>query len=221
MSRNFVIKCCVLIPLLMCAELGLSKSKSGRKKKKSSPQASRTTSEPKKKPMAQQPVEMEPVSSSASNGVESKKIVRGLLGLYIQDGSNLIFGVDGTYPSTSTIAWEGGLDYLKFGNEIFSVSLMHFAGGAMYVMPINPTTVVRFGGRAGIARVTVSTTLFSDEEGSTSASSSTFFGEARAAVETEFNGMMAGAVVKLPIFYGSNTAGTRSISLLGTFGLAL
>jgi len=163
--------------------------------------------------------------SESPTGLASQRTVRGLLGFYMGKNSAIIFGAGATLPHSKTIALDGGFDYVKFGNEVASVSLMRFAGGAAYILPTGPESTLRLGGRVGIARVSFSYSippLFEgDSATSGSESSSSLYGEGRAAYEMKMGGLILGGEVQLPLFMGDKSiSGTDSIAIYGSLGMA-
>jgi hypothetical protein len=162
--------------------------------------------------------------TSPSSGLSNQTTGRGLLGFFMGKNSAMIFGAGVTVPRTKTMALDGGLDYVKVGNEYLSVSMLRFAGGGAYIIPTGRDSAARFGGRLGIARVTVSYTIppifEGDEPISESKSSSSLYGELRGAYEMKLGSLIAGGEIQIPIFYADKTSGTEGIAIYGSLGVA-
>jgi hypothetical protein len=157
-----------------------------------------------------------------TRGLAAQTTGRGLIGFFMGENSAMIFGAGMTLPRSKTMALDGGLDYVKVGSEYVSVSMLRFAGGGSYIFSTNQNSTFRFGGRLGIARVTVSYTLpaiFEGDEAVTeSASSSSLYGELRSAYEIKMGSLVVGGEVQIPIFYADKTSGTEGLAIYASLG---
>jgi hypothetical protein len=161
------------------------------------------------------------LSTAKAKSLNNRTVFRGLLGFFLGDSTTLTFGGDASIPIKPTLAVTSGIDYTKWGTEIISVSLTRFTGGASYVQTLNDKSVMRYGGRLGLASVAVSVALFDE---TLSESFMFTYGEGRVEYERLIGEKLtAGAAAQIPLFFSGTATGTKlsSLSIYGTLGLAL
>jgi len=161
---------------------------------------------------------------SHSPGLASKTIVRGSLGLFLGTNSTLIFGGGVNFPLAKSVVFDGGGDYVSFGGEYLSISLMRFTGGAAYVFDLSPDFVFRAGGRAGLARTAITSrfpSIFGEESSAYSASKISFYAEGRIALEKALDALTISGEVQIPVILGDGVADTSSLSIYGGLGFIL
>jgi hypothetical protein len=166
----------------------------------------------------------DPAYSRSTASLSSKTIVRGSLGLFLNDQSAIIFGGSFNSPMSKSVVLDGGGDYVSYGNEYVSVSLMRAGAGAAYVISGGPDSAFRIGGRAGLARVAVTVqlpSLFDEESTTYSDSEISFFGEARLAYEKALGAMTLSGEVQIPLIFGNKANGVDSIAIYGGLGFVL
>lgn len=160
--------------------------------------------------------------SSTSYGLASKRTARGLLGIFLNDQSTFIAGAATTMPLSEKIAFDGGVDYVKWGGELLSATFLRVAAGAGYAAYAGSESVIRLGGRVGIGRITTNVTippLLGIGKGYKSTTTkSGLYGELRAAFEKEFSGLTLGGEIQVPVYFSESTSDSTSISAYGTLG---
>lgn len=155
-------------------------------------------------------------------GLSTKKTARGLLGIFLNDDSTFIAGASTTLPLTQKLAFDGGVDYVKWGSELLSATFLRVAAGAGYAAYAGPDSVIRLGGRAGIGKISTSLTippLFGIGDGIKSNTNKTgLYAEVRAAYEKDLSGLTVGGEIQVPVFFSESTSDSTSISAYGTLG---
>lgn len=162
--------------------------------------------------------------STGPSGLASKTVLRGSLGLFLSSSSSLIFGAGVNFPLAKSVVFDGGGDYVSYGNSLLSISLMRVTGGAAYVISPSPDTAFRVGGRAGLARIAVSAQVpdFYGAEGTNySNSEMSFYAEGRLAVEKAIGKITISGEMQIPIIFGNNTPDANSLAIYGGLGFVL
>lgn len=159
---------------------------------------------------------------SPGGGLSTKRTARGLLGIFLNDDSTLITGASTTMPLTQKVAFDGGVDYVKWGSELLSATFLRVAAGAGYAAYAGPDSVIRLGGRAGIGKISTSLTippLFGIGDGIKSNTTKTgLYAEIRAAYEKDLSGLTVGGEIQVPVYFSESTSDSTSISAYGTLG---
>lgn len=140
--------------------------------------------------------------STGPSGLASKTVLRGSLGLFLNSSSSLVFGTGVNFPLAKSVVFDGGGDYVSFGDEVISISLMRFTGGAAYVISTSPDTVFRVGGRAGLARTAISfhaPAFLGEEDTNYSNSDMSFYAEGRLAVEKAIGKITISGELQIPL----------------------
>lgn len=160
--------------------------------------------------------------AGTGGGMASKRTARGLLGIFLNDDSALITGASTTIPLSEKIAFDGGIDYVKWGGELFSATFFRMAGGAGYAAYAGSESVIRLGGRVGVGRVSTSVTippLFGVGNGyKSSDTKSGLYAELRAAFEKNVSGLTLGGEIQVPVYFSESVSDSTSISAYGTLG---
>jgi hypothetical protein len=161
-------------------------------------------------------------NTSTESNFASKRTARALLGIFLNDNSTFISGAATTIPLTEKIAFDGGVDYVKWGGELLSATFLRIALGAGYAAYAGSDSVIRLGGRVGVGKISTSLTippLFGIGKGYKSSTSKTgLYGEVRAAFEKDFSGLTLGGEIQVPVYFSESTSDTTSISAYGTLG---
>ena len=162
--------------------------------------------------------------STGPSGLASKTVVRGSLGLFLNSSSSLVFGAGVNFPLAKSVVFDGGGDYVSFGNDVISISLMRITGGAAYVISPGPDTVFRVGGRAGLARIAVSAQVpgfYGEADTNYSNSEMSFYAEGRLAVEKAIGKITISGELQIPLILGTSTTGANSLAIYGGLGFVL
>jgi hypothetical protein len=164
---------------------------------------------------------LETKTDSTSASALEKKTYRGLLGFVMGGNMALIFGAAGTMPYSKNLILDGGFDYFKTSSNNSSASVMRFGAGGSYIISASSDSLIRAGGRLGLAMISASVLVegeFEGEEFTESKSTTSLFGEGRAAYEKKWGSLNVGAEVQLPIFFSSSVSGTNGLAIYGTVG---
>ena len=160
--------------------------------------------------------------ASTSGGMASKRTARALLGIFLNDDSAFITGASTTIPLSEKFAFDGGIDYVKWGGELFSATFFRMAGGPVYAAYAGSESVIRLGGRVGVGRVSTSVTippLFGIGDGyKSSDTKSGLYAELRAAFEKNFSGLTLGGEIQVPVYFSESVSDSTSVSAYGTLG---
>jgi hypothetical protein len=160
--------------------------------------------------------------ASKGSGMSSKRTARGLLGIFLNDDSAFITGAATTIPLSEKVAFDGGIDYVKWGGELFSATFFRMAGGAGYAAYAGSESVIRLGGRVGVGRVSTSVTippLLGIGNGyKSSDTKSGLYAELRAAFEKNFSGLTLGGEIQVPVYFSESVSDSTSVSAYGTMG---
>lgn len=160
--------------------------------------------------------------AGSGSGMASKRTARALLGIFLNDDSAFITGAATTIPLSEKVAFDGGIDYVKWGGELFSATFFRMAAGAGYAAYAGAESVIRLGGRVGVGRVTTSVTippLFGIGNGyKSSDTKSGLYAELRAAFEKNFSGLTLGGEIQVPVYFSESVSDSTSVSAYGTMG---
>jgi hypothetical protein len=164
----------------------------------------------------------EPSQPGTGSGMASKRTARALLGIFLNDDSAFITGAATTIPLSEKVAFDGGVDYVKWGGELFSATFFRMAGGPVYAAYAGSESVIRLGGRVGVGRVSTSVTippLLGIGDGyKSSDTKSGLYAELRASFEKNFSGLPLGGEIQVPVYFSESVSDSTSVSAYGTLG---
>lgn len=167
-------------------------------------------------------------SSGQAKGPKSDSFInrsnlKALVGMFLQDGSQLTFGGSYTMPFGGSLYADLGGDYTSWKTEILSVRLMRGAAGGGYAMSLSRSMLLRIGTRAGLAQISAEFPAY-DEYGEitnvVNSRESNFYVELRSGLEIDFGGsLMASGEVQLPVFGGGDAINVSAMSIYGGLGI--
>lgn len=148
--------------------------------------------------------------------------LKALVGVFLQDGSQITFGGSFTMPMGNFYLDAGG-DYTSWKTELIAVSLMRGAGGGGYALGLSQSLLLRIGGRAGMAMITAE---FPDLDpntfevnGTATSTDSAFYAELRAGLELDLGGsLLASGELQLPVLGGGDGINVSAMSVYGGLG---
>lgn len=159
--------------------------------------------------------------STSVNGIVG--ILTGVSGI---DETIFAFGGDASYPVTGNVTVDGGLLYWGISHNVgfvsINVSVLTVDAGPIYHVPLSRSTSFCFGGRFGLARVSVETQ--GDLLGydmSASASESTFLGTAVGGIRYASGSLTMGAELRKILFTEDALSDFDGIYALGVLGVNL
>lgn len=153
----------------------------------------------------------------------SRRTARGLIGVFLNDQSAIIAGAATTLPISEKVAFDGGVDYVKWGRQLFTATFTRLTAGAGYSVFSSAISVIRLGGRVGMGRITTTLDvppLFGIGKGYTSTTKkSGLYAESRATFEKNFDGLTLGGEVQIPVYFSEKVSDSTSISAYASLGV--
>lgn len=174
---------------------------------------------PKKKGGKQTPLKDDEQKTSAT---KKHSNLKALVGLFLQDGAQIIFGGSFTMPFGDFYLDAGG-DYTSWKTEVLAVSLIRGSAGGGYALGLGKSMLLRIGARGGMAMVSLEFPQYDELSGEVSgigsSSSSDFYGEIRGGIELDLgSSLIAAGEIQMPVFGGGDGINVSAMSVYGGLG---